>query len=380
MTPQQTFLEQFQRDPEGCRRRFARACRGRHLEHAPILPAAMLVDAATRRRIARACQDLAIRLEQRVQRDWSLATLIDYGLPESVARLALLDDGPGRLQAAWRFDLSDNGERVSILECNAADPSGLGWVDQLSLAVWNLPPTRALRRDPGLARRLVVSRWRRLLGPDPVVTVCPTWSFVHYDHHALADLLQRQGRRAWARDPAQGIGDCGTLCRDALDELVDHYPRALEELLEARRRGVPLLNPLGSAAAEPKAWLARLSQEQQLPYLPWTRTLDWKGETPPRAQLVLKPSFGYGGLGVTLGSQVSDSQWREALAQSPPRAWVLQQYCPLPVLELPDSPPLQVTLSAWVVAGRFAGMLARGSFSAVTNVNQGGALLPVLYY
>ncbi len=134
---------------------------------------------------------------------------------------------------------------------------------------------------------------------------------------------------------------------------------------------------------------------------PWTRliferrTTDWDGkevELLPtiranRERLVLKPNRGYGGEGVAVGEQCSDSVWEETLSQaaSKPKSWVVQERVPIakkPVMILdgtakPKVKEQYVTLGV-TATSRGVTFVGRCSSDAVVNISQGGAIVPVL--
>jgi carboxypeptidase Taq len=137
----------------------------------------------------------------------------------------------------------------------------------------------------------------------------------------------------------------------------------------------------------------------------WTRIVDQRNTTLPhgeigslseyirqhREQMVLKPNRGYGGQGVALGANTSQSDWekllREAisLAKDPARSWVVQEATQLPVLEFPviDADGRVFEEPFYSVMG-FAptdnglGILCRVSQKQVVNVAQRGGLAAVL--
>jgi hypothetical protein len=106
-----------------------------------------------------------------------------------------------------------------------------------------------------------------------------------------------------------------------------------------------------------------------------------------REWLVLKPSRGYGGDGVTIGQTLTDGDWERALnaALADEEVWVLQRLAAIPVLEVPTLAP-DGTLQPepfYHVMGYASGpkeiaILARASQRQVVNVAQRGGMAAVM--
>ncbi|MBI3615546.1 MAG: hypothetical protein HY211_03400 [Candidatus Omnitrophica bacterium] len=133
---------------------------------------------------------------------------------------------------------------------------------------------------------------------------------------------------------------------------------------------------------------------------PWTRLVEERRTTDPdgeevdllpavrklRERLVLKPNRGYGGEGVIVGEEATDSRWEEALnlAVEKPKSWVVQEKVPItkaPVMVLKGSgrPKVEeryVTLSVTATSKGVA-FVGRCSRDPVVNISQGGAIVPV---
>jgi uncharacterized circularly permuted ATP-grasp superfamily protein len=133
----------------------------------------------------------------------------------------------------------------------------------------------------------------------------------------------------------------------------------------------------------------------------WTRVLADRRTTLPRGEigdllpfarqerewLVLKPSRGYGGEGVTIGQTLSQAEWEAAIdaALADPEVWVLQRLAAIPVLEVPALSP-DGTLQPepfYHVMGYASGpegiaILARASQRQVVNVAQRGGMAAVM--
>jgi len=102
---------------------------------------------------------------------------------------------------------------------------------------------------------------------------------------------------------------------------------------------------------------------------------------------VLKPNDEYGGTGVTLGWEASESDWDAALSGAladPPGTWVVQERIPIRREVFPhfDSEghvvmrDMLVDLAPYVFRGTFAGFLTRLSATGLANVTSGGGQVP----
>ena len=106
-----------------------------------------------------------------------------------------------------------------------------------------------------------------------------------------------------------------------------------------------------------------------------------------RPYLVLKPNREYGGLGVTIGPEVSQAQWEATLngAVAQPFTYVVQRYAPVrsrsfPMLQADGSvaPEDFYLTCGFVVTAKDIGLVGRSSRRSVVNVAQQGGLTTVL--
>jgi hypothetical protein len=106
-----------------------------------------------------------------------------------------------------------------------------------------------------------------------------------------------------------------------------------------------------------------------------------------RQDLVIKPNDEYGGSGVTLGWEVDERVWDDAIARAvaaPPATWVVQRRIPVrretfPYVETPHRVVFRdmlVDFAPYLFRGRVAGFLTRLSGSGLANVTSGGGQVP----
>ena len=106
-----------------------------------------------------------------------------------------------------------------------------------------------------------------------------------------------------------------------------------------------------------------------------------------RETLVLKPSRGYGGDGVTVGQTLDDDSWAAALeaALADEELWVVQSLAHIPVLEVPTlaadgglQPEMYYHVMGYASTADGLAVLARASQRQVVNVAQRGGMAAVM--
>lgn len=136
------------------------------------------------------------------------------------------------------------------------------------------------------------------------------------------------------------------------------------------------------------------------PALPWTRVLCSRTTLGPQGQsidlvpyalseqagLVLKPTDGYGGRHVLLGQNTAPEVWQRAVEEAvrdypQGRRSIVQSVSPIPresfLSKHGDPQVLHWDCNAFLFDGKFGGLAARLSPSAITNISLGGGTVPV---
>jgi uncharacterized circularly permuted ATP-grasp superfamily protein len=186
--------------------------------------------------------------------------------------------------------------------------------------------------------------------------------------------------------------------------------RALVDACAAR--AVCLANSFRCKLAHKKAFFAVLTEPRYADlfspaerdtiraHVPWTRLLadsdaDRDGRRvglltlarERRAELVLKPNDEYGGTGVILGWEASESEWDDALQRAladPPATWVVQERIPVrreifPMFDGDGQVTMRdmlVDVAPYLFRGRMGGYLTRLSTTGLANVTSGGGQVP----
>lgn len=350
----------------------------------------MVVDRAAHGRIETAVREWHQGMHE-VLSSWAQDPLEPISVPTELRARVLTEARERRALGSTRYDfiVKDDGD-LSLIECQAGDPSGMG-VEEASSGAF-----ARLGLD-GVERTSVASSMRRFVAPDAsraglVVFMIHREAFLEWDVARLVKVFRAEGVDAIMADPSElafrdgrlwlGGRSVYTLVRDSLEDLLAPERREASQAFMAAwaSDAVRVVNPAGAIVADHKVLLGRLKTA----CVPETKPLG--DEWPERERWVLKPSDGFGGFDVTIGPAVSDATWTDAVAaaRSSGRSFLLQTFSSgathlLPVangssLELRRH---HVVYSGWMHGDRFGGMFARVHEKPVVNVHQGGGLVPV---
>ena len=356
----------------------------------------------------------------------------ELDLPEWEDELVRIDPGFPRPLRICRLDAFLQGYDVRFLEFNADSPAGIGYTDVLAEGL-----SRSIRL-PRVEAEFDTAYTPML--PELIRTLLDAYEYAreqsgdmpHRPRLALVDTpgspAAPEFRIVCHAARASGI-DCEIATTDDLDydgsalrvggepvQLV--YRRALvdeggggEHLIAASRDArVCVVNPYRARVANNKKLFALLT-DPRFGYLsesaeeaeairdtiPWTRILrsgrvtygEWVVDllqfvSDNRERLVLKPASEYGGHGVSLGMQTSQSDWDTIVEEHYESGdYVVQEYVPVPEEMFPTVEDGRVqmrlkrfNINPFGIGGRYAGMITRISDQAVINVSAGGGLLP----
>jgi uncharacterized circularly permuted ATP-grasp superfamily protein len=380
----------------------------------------------------RAASRRLIVLLSRVARrafDGDVARLLDWlGTPDAERRWVALD--PGTPDVVWsRLDAFCDGAAPRFIEVNSDAPAGFGYGDAMARAFESLPAFAALRRrillrHPESAPALVeavVGAFHAAGGRGVPRVAIVDFAEVKTrpDQELLREAFAARGIPCALADPRDCELRAGRLYAGAAPADVVYRRAVLSELVEPGRevadlfaayeaRAAVFVNSFRCRLAEDKALLALvtdeahaglLSQAERLfvaSVVPWTRRLEERRtrldgrsiELVPfvlaeRERLVLKPTHGYGGRQVVIGSETPEPAWRRAVEASLGGPFVVQQRQAIPEQTFPvfdggglGFASLKLNVSPFYVGQADVGAVARVSRDSVINVGAGGGSVP----
>ena len=354
----------------------------------------------------------------------------ELDLPPAEDALVRLDPGYARPLRICRLDAFLQGYEVKFLEFNADSPAGIGYTDVLHDGL-----TRAIRLPRvdaefetaytpmlpvlldtllGAYRELRASR--RDLPEVPRLGLVDAEGSPSVPEFRIVCAAARAAGIEALHATLEEVSYDGSTLEVAGRPVQLVYRRALlEDLPEgdlvaaARDRSVAIVNPFRARVANNKKLFAlledprfaRLATDKERAVIaetiPWTRILrpgrvtygSWVVDllsfaSDNRERLVLKPASDFGGHGVSLGMETSQSEWDGLIAEHAERRdFVVQEYVPVPEEMFPtvEDGHVQMRLkrfniNPFGIGGRYAGMITRISDRAVINVSAGGGLLP----
>jgi hypothetical protein len=343
--------------------------------------------------------------------------------------LVAIDPGYKRLSPSARMDSFLTTSAYQFVELNAETPAGIAYNEVLVDLFLELEVVKRFQDRWTLTRfkareRLLdtlLSCYRQSGGK----AAKPTIAIVDYEevptrteHHLFRDFFESQGYPAIVCDPRQLTYEGGLLRHDGKPIDVVYKRLLVNELLErkqanaaflkaASERAATVVNPFRCKPIHKKAIFAVLTDDelQRLfsederaaiaAHVPWTRRVvegvtQRRGEQIElvpfvrrnRERLVMKPNDEYGGKGVFIGWECSESDWDAALQQALQASYVVQDKVELQRMAFPELAPelrfreLVVDLDPFVFEGEVEGFLTRLSGSSLANVTSGGGQIP----
>ncbi|MBN1295583.1 hypothetical protein JXA80_02305 [bacterium] len=362
-----------------------------------------------------------------------------------IAELSKVDPVYPSLQVMVRLDCffhPENGE-MKFLEFNCGDPSGMGWHDAMLDIFLDLPCIHELKEQFAVHVDHLLETHRKAMlykyqqwceGKKIAVKDKPTFAIVCWKNSTILDDVMEivlryndAGYPTVFADPSDFtydgrnvfVGDTriDAVYRDAIDDFIkpqfwDHC----QDILNAYRdQNICFVNPVRAATGDFKTLPAIMSNEKyqhlfteeewwtMQETVPWTRHVkagmktEFHGEKAELIDLikhnkdsfVLKPNEGYGGFGIYIGNDLSQSDWDAAVekASAPDRDYAVQEFVRIPVDKFPvvengvfkGFVNKNVNINYWSHAGEFAGAFLRAADGKLVNVHQGGGLVPVFF-
>jgi hypothetical protein len=343
--------------------------------------------------------------------------------------LVAIDPGYKRSSPTSRLDSFVTPSSYQYVELNAESPAGIAYNEVLVDIFLELPVVKKFQEKFTLGR---FNARKRLL---ETLVGCyheagglaehPTIAIVDYEdvptrteHHLFRDYFAESGYPALVCDPRDLAFENGALRYEGrsidivykrllVNELIDRQAQLGALLEAARQRAVTIVNPFRCKPIHKKAIFAVLTDDDIQPLLtgeereavkahvPWTRRVvegkvmrDGQPTDLPafiaanRERLVMKPNDEYGGKGVFIGWEMSDTDWGAALAEALRASYVVQEKVEVGRQSFPElAPELRfrdfiVDLDPFVFQGEVEGFLTRLSGTSLANVSSGGGQVP----
>lgn len=399
----------------------------------PTLLRPAFIDATQASRVARVVGILADALE-RVLQDYMTHPEVRREIPfePGTADLLSMPTGLTRNVIVARYDAFQGPDYLRFNEFNTDSPASMAW-NQVQHGLFSeLPMMDEVKKRFGIAPEnsgeVLVEALLGAYG-DFGLNERPRLLITDWDGVSTRAEFEEVKRRFELRGIPAAIADPraiemqnGLAVADGFAANLIYRRVVWSELLEKldecsglvaalRSDSVCVANPLAAKIAGNKACMAYLSNpanrhrftaeqwETIQEHVPWTAVLRHGPVSFEDAQVdpfdlaaacregfVIKPLNSYGGRGVMLGDQVTETEWEErlALVEGEPDGWCLQARIPIPSETFPwitDGLGWElrnVNLNPYVLGGRYGGALTRLSKSPVINVSAGGGMVPTI--
>jgi hypothetical protein len=369
---------------------------------------------------------------EKVQADLGPALWDLVDVTPAERELVAIDPGYARTSPSARLDSFLTPSAYQFVELNAESPAGIAYSEMLEEVFLELPLLQRFQEKWTLrrfqARQKLLETLLACHREAGGLQEHPTIAIVDYEdvptrteHHLFREFFADSGYPAVVCDPRDLTYEKGVLRYEGrsidivykrllVNELIERADKLQALLGAARDRAVTVVNPFRCKPIHKKAIFAvltddtmqsRFSEAQRAAiaaHVPWTRRVREQKDTRAgatvdlprfirenRERLVLKPNDEYGGKGVFIGWEMSDTDWEAALADALRASYVVQEKVELqrrsfPALD-PESPEVQyrdvvVDLDPFVFQGEVAGFLTRLSGSSLANVTSGGGQVP----
>ena len=358
----------------------------------------------------------------------SSAYLGDWLNGSPLEALVRLDPGYATPIVYGRFDGGRVDGSLRILEFNGGLPGGSTPADAVPAVMASWEPAQALAQHFSIERLSVATSmlgaigtvWAEFGGSGAPFTVIAAprelAGSLEGGLRHVSEMAGRAGVEVVVADPGDLVYEGGRLRLDgrAIDVVVRAFFTSMAVTLGDRVQGIVdavtagdlcLVTSFRSGLLGHKALFALvtdpavdldLSPVQRaaaLAALPWTRMLVEGRTTDPagddvdllafaereQSRLVLKPTAGYGGQGVTLGWETAPEQWAANLQSAlGAGAWILQERVVLSADEFPELAegfPMRAytgDINPIVCSGRVAGYFNRlAATGGITNMSSG---------
>lgn len=350
------------------------------------------------------------------------------GTPEAELRWVVLD--PGEPDVVWsRLDAFVTPDGPRYIEVNSDAPAGFGYGDRMALLFEELPifqevarrfPLSYVPSTPALVDAVLAQHRARGGRELPRVAIVDFDSVkTRADQELVREAFLDRGIPCALADPRECGLRGGRLLAGAFPADVVYRRAVLSELVaradevkgffDAYAAGAAVfVNSFRCRLSEDKAFFALVTDEDfagllsdeeaalVARHLPWTRRLEERKTRhrgreidlvpfalAERERLVLKPTHGYGGREVLIGSETPADAWQEAIQRGLGGPFVVQERQWIPEEAFPsfesgslELVPLKLNANPFYVRSAEVGAVARASRASVINVSAGGGSVP----
>lgn len=351
--------------------------------------------------------------------------LNELDLSETEKRLARIEPHYTGVSNSSRLDSFIHGEDFKFLECNGESPAGITDQMQIEKILEKIPAVRKFLDEnkhwrPKPHEKLLqglVAAYRDFGGAKakPNIAIVD-WRGVstETEFESLRLFFESEGHKTLIADPHDleynggglRVGEFAVdifykrvIIYEFLEKFGETHP-----LISAYKDGnVCMANSFRSKVPHKKASFAILSDEkyekiftaEQLEaihkHVPWTRRVreeqtTYQNETVDlleflrreRERFLIKPNDDYGGKGIVLGWEVSQTIWEDALNDSLQNSFVAQERALVEKIDFPTYSDritmenLLIDFDPFLFSGKVEGGLVRLSSSSIVNVARGG--------
>ncbi len=359
--------------------------------------------------------------------------LQDYlGLTEDERRLIKTDPKFKGVSRLSRLDSFLTDDALSFVELNAETPAGVAYADVASEIFLTLDVMKQFQNKFKISRLDGLKHLLRVLlsahaefsgnGKKPQIAIVDYKGLpTAREFELIQDYFERQGYKTIIADPRELEFSKGRLCKDGFDiDLV--YKRVLvNEFLEKKdecnnllqayeSQAICMVNSFRGKLVHKKLLFGLLTDEQFSDFftprehelitkhVPWTRRVEerntehygkkvdlLKFTREYRDQLVLKPNDDYGGRGIYIGWESSESEWDAAISIALEGDYLVQERVKTSRQVFPyikDDGDVEfieqlIDLDPLLYDGKVGSAFTRLSGSALANVTAGGGMVPV---
>lgn len=358
----------------------------------------------------------------------------DVGLTEEERRLLKYDTGYRAVSAHSRLDsfLSADGT-LQFVEYNAESPAGASYEDGLAELFNDLPVMQEFGQRFTLSRfyvkekmlAMLLKNYREYLGtrPEKVPNIgIIDWNDVptQTEFQLLQEYFQSQGVPTTICDPREveyrngrlyhGNFEIDLLLKRVLGSELLMKADEVRPILQAYEDGaVCMINSFRCKLFHKKMIFGLLTDERNAGYftadeqayiarhIPWTRkaqsgSTTYQGQTVDledfvmknKDRMVLKPNDEYGGKGIFIGWESSESEWDAAIQTALTGDYLVQERVKTAHEVFPHYTPegditfieQLVDLDPLLFYGKVGGAFTRLSSTALCNVTSGGGMVP----